>query len=123
MAENIPVTVFVVDNEKIIADTLALILNQSGFTTLAFTSAVEAIKALESQTPSLLISDVDMPGLNGIELAIRYKTLCPSCKLLLFSGHLATTELLEAARLKGHEFHMLAKPFHPLDLISVIRKL
>jgi CheY-like chemotaxis protein len=123
MPEKVPITIFVVDNEKIIAETLALILNQSGFTTLAFTSAVEAIKALESQIPSLLISDVDMPGLNGIELAIRYKTLCPSCKLLLFSGHLATTELLEAARLQGHEFHILAKPVNPTDLIAAIRRL
>jgi CheY-like chemotaxis protein len=113
--------VFVVDDEPVISSTLALILNSSGFRATAFTSAAEAIKAVESTCPDLLITDVSMPGMNGVDLAIQFRALCPDCKILLFSGHFATGQLLENARIRGYDFHILAKPVHPKDLLAAIR--
>ena len=118
-----PVTVYVVDDEPIICRTLVAILNASGFRATAFTSADEVIKAAESEGPSLLISDVMMPGINGIELAIQLKAKCPECKVILFSGQAATNDLLDFARKKGHDFELLSKPVHPKDLLAAIRKL
>jgi CheY-like chemotaxis protein len=123
MAENHPQTVFVVDDEHVIAATLAAILNASGFQAIAFTNPVEAIEAAERQGPALLITDVVMPGMNGVELAIHLKALCPKCKVLLFSGQASTSDLLTAARDAGHDFELLAKPIHPKDLLAAIRKL
>ncbi len=114
---------YVVDDEPVIASTLAAILNASGFQATAFTSAEAAIKAAESEGPSLLISDVVMPGMNGVDLAIHLKSLCPKCKVLLFSGQAATSDLLESASKSGHEFELLSKPIHPKDLLAAIRKL
>jgi DNA-binding NarL/FixJ family response regulator len=56
---------------------------------------------VESDAPSLLITDVNMPEMNGIELAIQFKLICPLCKVLLFSGHLATEDLIQIARAEG----------------------
>jgi DNA-binding NtrC family response regulator len=116
-------SVFVVDDEAIIASTLTLILNMSGFQATAFNSAEEAMPAMDSGCPYLLISDVIMPGMTGIDLAIRSRSACPNCKVLLFSGQAATNDLLESAALQGHNFRMLTKPVHPTELLAAIETL
>jgi CheY-like chemotaxis protein len=70
----------------------------------------------------MLISDVIMADVNGIEAAIRMRALLPEIKILLFSGQAATADLLEKARADGYEFEILAKPVHPQDLLSRLRK-
>jgi CheY-like chemotaxis protein len=115
--------VFVVDDEHIIASSLAAILKVSGFSALAFADPFNALKSAESQEPSLLISDVIMPGMNGIELAVRFQSKYPACKILLFSGQAATADLLETARSEGHNFVLLGKPIHPSELLAAIKKL
>jgi DNA-binding response OmpR family regulator len=112
--------IFVVDDEYVIAATLATILQMNGFSARFFTRPAEALTAAQSDAPDLLISDVAMPGLSGIDLAIQMKAQHPKCKILLFSGQAATQDLLEGARNQGHEFHLLLKPVHPSDLLSEI---
>jgi FixJ family two-component response regulator len=68
-----------------------------------------------------LLSDVIMPVLTGIELAIQMRERCPNCKVLLISGHPATVGHLETARANGHDFQALAKPVHPAELLERIR--
>ena len=62
-----------------------------------------------------------MPDMNGIEAAIHIREFLPACKILLFSGQAATVDLLEDARVHGHEFEILAKPIHPGDLLAKLR--
>ena len=113
--------VLVADDERVIADTLAMILNQSGFEARAVYSGEKALEAAASFVPDMLISDVIMADLNGIDAAIQIRNLLPSIKVLLFSGQAATADLLEKARNNGHEFEILAKPVHPQDLLSRLR--
>jgi DNA-binding NtrC family response regulator len=112
--------VFVVDDEQIIALTLATILNRSGFVATAFFGPLEALTTARSSVPDLLISDVVMPELSGIDLAIKLRSICPGCKVLLFSGQAATADLLTSARERGHDFTLLSKPIHPTDLLAAI---
>jgi CheY-like chemotaxis protein len=114
--------VFVVDDEPVIASTLAVILQMHGFSAKFFTSPLEALAAARAKSPDLLISDVDMPSISGIELAIQMKALHPTCQILLFSGHPSTLDLLNSARAQGHDFHLLLKPVPPPALIAEIRK-
>jgi FixJ family two-component response regulator len=114
---------FVVDEESIISLTLAMILNTSGFDATGFVSAHKALEQALSGRPNLLITDVVMPEMNGIELAIKFKSACPECKILLFSGQHATTNLLKDAAERGHDFHILAKPVHPKELIAALKNL
>ena len=113
--------ILVVDDERVIADTLAIILNQSGFDASAVYTGTGAVEHAREQKPDLIISDVIMPDMNGIEAAIKIREILPGCKILLFSGQAATADLLEKARMEGHEFEILAKPVHPQDLLAKLR--
>ena len=113
--------VFVVDDEAVIAQTLAIILNQAGFHATAFDHPEKAIAACAELSPDLLISDVMMPGMTGVELAIRFRESQPDCKVLLFSGQSATLDLLVKAREQGYNFDLLSKPIHPADLLAKLR--
>jgi CheY-like chemotaxis protein len=113
--------VLVADDERVIADTLAMILNQSGFEARAAYSGEKALEIASSFAPDMLISDVIMADLNGIDAAIQLRNLLPKIKILLFSGQAATADLLEKARTQGYEFEILAKPVHPQDLLTKLR--
>jgi DNA-binding response OmpR family regulator len=112
--------IFVVDDEHVIAATLAAILQMNGFSARFFTDPVEALAAARSDAPDLLISDVAMPGLSGVDLAIQLKAQHPECKILLFSGQAGTLDLLKDARGQGHNFQLLQKPVHPSVMLSRI---
>ena len=113
--------VLVVDDERVIADTLAMILNQSGFETRAVYSGEKAVEVASDFKPDMLICDVIMTGMNGIDAALSIRELLPRVKILLFSGQAATADLLENARAQGYEFEILAKPVHPQDLLNRLR--
>src|SRR5512142_1168691 len=114
--------VLVVDDERVIADTLAIILNQHGYDASAVYTGYGAVERARAVRPDLIISDVIMPDMNGIEAAIQIRHFLPNCKILLFSGQAATADLLESARQRGHEFEVLAKPVHPADLLAKLRE-
>jgi DNA-binding NtrC family response regulator len=116
-----PKRVFVVDDESSIAITLALILKSDGFDATPFTEPLEALKASRSESPDLLLSDVMMPELTGIDLAIQMLEHAPTCKVLLFSGMPDSAKLIQASRERGHSFELLPKPMDPPSLLSKIQ--
>ena len=114
--------IFVVDDEEIIATSLAAILRMSGFSATAFIDPRNALSQARSEAPDLLLSDVVMPQMSGIDLAIQLRQQCPNCKVLLFSGQAITSDLLQQARQQGHDFNLLSKPIHPTDLLREISR-
>ena len=113
----------VADDERRIADTLAIILNQAGFEATAVYSGDEAIQIANTFQPDVLISDVIMFGLNGIDAAIEIRKMLPACKILLLSGQNSAVDLLEEARSQGHDFEIIAKPIPPNDLLARLEEL
>ena len=107
------VRVLVVDDESMIADTLVTILNMNGFQTSAAYSGKQAVEAAATLKPHILIMDVIMAGMNGIEAAICICKRAPDCKVILFSGQPGAVDLLDRAHADGHRFELLAKPLHP----------
>ncbi len=121
MPETLPF-VLVIDDEQIIADTLALVLNQHGFRAVASYSIADAISILKTSQPNFLVSDVVLNQVGtGIDLAIAAKQLAPNCKVILMSGNAATADLLEQARQSGYTFMCLAKPLHPQELLAQMK--
>lgn len=115
--------VFVVDDHDVIASSLAMILRfQGGFHATSFTDAEAALRASEIEAPDLLITDVVMPRMSGIDLAIQVLAHCGKCKVLLFSGHFVSSAMLDTARSRGYNFEFLTKPVHPADLLSRIER-
>lgn len=112
--------VLIVDDERVIADTLSIILRKNGFSTFTAYDGKSALEVARTASPDLLISDVVMPGMTGVELAITLTQILPACKVLLFSGQAATVDLLANARDAGYNFTTLSKPVHPTDMLRRI---
>jgi CheY-like chemotaxis protein len=113
--------VIVIDDEALIADTVAEILNHAGLDATPVSDPVEAIRLAQAMQPDVVLSDVIMPAMNGIEAGIKIREMVPGCRIILFSGQAATVDLLEKARKQGYHFDILGKPIKPEQLISVIR--
>jgi CheY-like chemotaxis protein len=112
-------SILVVDDEPMLASTLALIFEQAGYSARAVFSAEEALASLVFDQPSLVVSDVVMPGMDGIALAVRLRASYPSCRVLLFSGNVDTQQLLEEEALRsGQSFEVLSKPIAPREILS-----
>lgn len=111
-------TVLIVDDDQAIADTLGAIFHMHGYDARVAYSAEEAIDNIASCLPDLALLDVNLPGMNGIDLAIVLRANHPDCHLLLVSGHESTRGLLEEAARKGHIFDILAKPVHPTLILE-----
>jgi CheY-like chemotaxis protein len=95
----------------------------NGFSAKFFTSPLEALTAARLKAPDLLISDVTMPGISGIDPAMKMRAQYPKCKILLFSGHPSTLGLLKEARAQGHDFPLLLQPVPPAELFMEIGKM
>src|SRR5580658_3388990 len=117
-----PSRIFVVDDEYAIASSLASILWYEGFEDVSyFTDPLKAMEAVNAKPPDLLITDVVMLPLTGLELAMKMQEICPGCKTILFSGSPSTSQLLEIANGEGYNFEVLAKPIHPNELMVKVR--
>ena len=110
--------VFVVDDEPMIVQTIAAILYNEGYEAIPFADGAMALSAAAEESPDLLITDVMMPDMNGVDLAIHFNNLYPQCSVLLFSAAARTKDLLASARLRGYDFELLDKPIHPVKLLE-----
>jgi len=115
--------ILVVDDEAALADTLALIFQRAGYTATAVYSAEDALAFIATHRPSLVVSDVVMPGMNGLAMAKNIQIAYPNCRVLLFSGNADTQDLLDAARREGHAFEVLAKPVPPPQMLEKVASL
>ena len=116
-------TALVVDDEHLIAETIAQILEMSGFRATPLYSGESALEEVSARCPDMVISDVIMPTLSGIDMAKQLLTLCPTAKVILISGQAATAEMMAQAKAEGFHFELLAKPLHPEELLDAIRRL
>jgi DNA-binding NtrC family response regulator len=112
--------VLVVDDEKTTTDTLTVIFRDHGYQARGVYSAEEAVDVIADWQPNLALLDVNLPRMNGVDLAIALKASAPKCRVLLFSGYPNTEDLLNAAAEKGHLFEMIAKPVHPTLLLNAV---
>jgi len=115
--------VLVVDDERLIAQTVAAILNAHGFEAQEAYSGEEALALAQKFQPDIVLTDVLMPRMTGVELGIRLRKELPATRVLLFSGQAATSELMHRAELEGHRFALFPKPIHPEELIARLRGL
>ncbi|MBV9624741.1 MAG: response regulator [Acidobacteria bacterium] len=82
---------------------------------------VEAVECAYKIKPDIFLAEVSMPKMNGIEAAKQIKKSFPDTRIICFSGHAATSELIDDAKAEGYEFNYLAKPIKPEVLLRTIR--
>ncbi len=121
MESEIRPEVLVVDDDCAVADTLAMVLNVSGFKATPVYSGELAVEAAGKTAFDHLVTDVMMEGMNGIDAALAIRALLPDCHILLMSGNNNTSELLAAASAQGNTFNILAKPVHPSVMLAQLR--
>ncbi len=115
--------IFVVDDEEVIASTIAAILRLNGYEAVHFTQSPEALETCRSAAPDLLISDVVMPVFSGAELALHIRARHPQCRVLLFTGHWDTADAEIAPYRDALVYQMIEKPIHPQDLLRKVREM
>lgn len=123
LVEKAKTRVLVVDNERLIADTLVLILRQNGFDASVAYSGEEAVQSALAMQPDVVLTDIIMGQMNGLEAAKLIADALPHCNILLFSGQPATADLLMQARKNGRTFEVMAKPVHPDVILEQIKSL
>lgn len=114
--------VLIADDENVIADSLAMIFRASGFEAKAVYSGEVAVEVASAFHPDVVICDVVMRGMTGIDLAVHLRENYPGCRVLLFSGQAATSDLIQAADTKGYHFDILTKPVHPRVLLDYLKE-
>ena len=115
--------VLVVDDERLIAETVTAILNDNGFEAVEAYNGEEALEAARKFQPDIVLSDVLMPKMSGVELGIKIRLEFPGTRIFLFSGQAATSELMRKAQDDGYTFELFPKPIHPEELIAKLRGL
>ena len=100
-----------------------MILQGDGHEACAVYDGSAALRKSDSFIPDCVISDVVMPGINGIELCSAIEKKYPECQLLLFSGQASTSELIAKARAEGHNWELLPKPIDPEELLAKVASL
>jgi CheY-like chemotaxis protein len=113
----------VVDDEPVIAITLAEILSRHGFVVVWFTDPAKTLQFARCCEISLLVSDVNMPELDGITLAEGIRCLRPDCAIVLLSAKSFEDEIRQRILSIGSEIHLEAKPVRIEQLLSTIRTL
>lgn len=113
--------VYIVDDEWVIAQTLATILCNEGYQAQAFHNPGQVLVRSMDHPPDVLIADVMMPGMTGVELAIALRESGHEGRILLFSGQSGSLDLLSDARKRGYDFELLEKPLHPMQLLLRLR--
>ena len=112
--------VLIVDDEPVIADSLACALGDFGYDATAVYNGQAALVSAAVLNPDVLITDVVMPGMNGIEAGIQIRRMLPSCRIILLSGQAATCDLARDAKVRGHHFEIVTKPVHPRAMLAYL---
>ena len=112
--------ILVVDDDRIILEVVRRILEREGFVAHCVASGEEAIKQIKERTFSLMITDFNMPGLNGLELARKGLELAPQMPIIMDTGGLSPNITLMAKEIGIAK--VLAKPFLPAELLKSIRE-
>jgi len=98
---------------------LARALGEAGHEVVTAADGTEALPWLERECFDLLLSDIVMPGIGGIELARHCERLCPQTRIMLITGFAAVS--LEASR-EAPRATVLSKPFHLRDLVLEVER-
>lgn len=111
--------ILVVHDERVVADCMATLLRRAGFEARTAYDGTSALEIALEASPDLLVSDVGIQGIDGVQLAMAVVNSMPECRVLLFSSH-ETQRNVESARAEGYAFSSLAKPVHPASVMRQV---
>jgi DNA-binding NtrC family response regulator len=122
-AERIPKQkgrILIVDDDETICTLLSFLIKKEGFEPLVAQSGEQALKTVRSETTDLLLVDIRMPGMDGMEVLRQVKELDPELPVVLITAHVDIQGAVKAIKAGAHDY--LAKPFDNHEVIRVIHR-
>ena len=114
------IRILLAEDDEAMRTYLARALEQAGYAVDAVDRGTDALPLLEAEDYDLLLSDIVMPEMDGIELAQRCAEICPQTRVMFITGFAAVT--LKASR-EAPRAKMLSKPFHLKDLVLEVERI
>ena len=111
--------ILVVDDERSMREMLCILLEREGYEAVEAKNAETALQLFETSLFDLVISDIQMPGLNGIELLARIKKLSPEVPVLMITAFATAEQAVDAIKLGA--FHYFTKPFNNDEIRALVR--
>lgn len=112
-------TIHIIDDDAAMRDSLAFLLDVNGYAAKAFETADDFLKDEAGRTSNCVISDIRMPGMNGIELVRKLRSEGAACPVILITGHGDVALAVEAMKAGAADF--IEKPFDDAALLEAIR--
>lgn len=113
-------SVLVVDDEALTLRTIGRALEKEGLELFLATTGEEALQAVTDEKPDLILLDMVLPGIDGIEVLRQVKKNSPQAIVVMMSAYHMVDRAVEAMKLGAYDF--LIKPFHVADMVSTIRR-
>lgn len=113
-------TVMLIDDEAMIRQSTEQWLKMTGFEVLSFDNAKAGLAALDEQFPGIIVSDVKMPGMDGLALMAEAQQRIPELPVILITGHGDVDMAIKAMREGAYDF--IEKPFVPERLVETIHR-
>ena len=110
--------ILIVDDEATILQSLSGILSDEGYETLTASNGYEALKIIEMESPDLVLLDIWMPGMDGIETLQEIKRTNPFLQVVIISGHGTIETAVKATKLGGYDF--IEKPLSIEKIVVTI---
>lgn len=112
--------ILVIDDEKPTLDMFRLMLNAQGYTVLTAENGREGLEVFEREKPPLIITDIKMPGMDGIEVLRRIKLDDPNTEVIVITGHGDMDLAIKALNLDATDF--INKPIHRKFLEQALKR-
>lgn len=112
--------ILIVDDDRIVRAILSKLARKEGFEVLVAEQGEEALKMMRSEPPDLLITDIKMPGMDGMEVLHQAKDLDRELPVILITGHADVQGAVKAIKAGAHDY--ITKPFDKNEVIRVIHR-
>jgi DNA-binding NtrC family response regulator len=112
--------IFLVDDERILRVSIADELREAGYTVFEFSHAGSVLQKLQEETPDLLITDIRMPGMDGIELLEKVKKISPQTMVVIMTAYTSADTAIKALKLGAYDY--LSKPFRNEEILHLTQR-
>jgi DNA-binding NtrC family response regulator len=112
--------VLIIDDERPVLMTLDALLKRHGYQVETAPTAAQGLKLLKSRSPSVVLLDLQLPDVHGLEMLDQIKTELPEVHVIVLTAHDSLHNAIES--IKRGAYHFISKPYAPEELLSLVEK-
>src|SRR5438093_6001575 len=112
--------ILIIDDERPVLMTLEALLKRHGYQVDTAATVSQGVKSLKSNSPSLVLLDLQLPDAHGLEMLDRIKTELPEVQVIILTAHDSLHNAIES--IKRGAFHFISKPYASEELLSLVEQ-